>query len=299
MVFSVERLGRSLKINNHQTSEALSASLKNFRSQLSNFLNQLVLKSEIPESEYLSLPWFHHCYDMLHMSNKSFAKLVVDIDYPMSKWGNAATEEYLNYSFNLLELLNSISSSLSHLSQAKLELSHALSHVPNSPSYAIHRLKKIQLKGPRNNFKVEILAKSEEIVCSKKERVILQALLVMKSTGLWVLGLVLSGLCSDHIKPSVALLDDSLPEGVESRLCKLIIEKKGVMEEVKELNNAVAHLAEVTPSERWKDAAKDMEKRLEVLENSILGIEKQTNYLFSEFLAARDKLLDYFRHYKT
>ncbi|CAI9786101.1 unnamed protein product [Fraxinus pennsylvanica] len=295
-------LGQSLKPNRHHNSEALSASLSNFRSEMSNLRNQLALKSE---SEFLSLPWFLRCYEMLNMSNKAFAKLAVDIDYPMSKWGDAATQEYLDYTFNSMNLLNSISSSLSHLSQAKLELSHALSLVKNSPSSAAQLLKKIQVKGPRNNFKAEILAKSEEMGCSKKECVVLQALLVMKSTGLWVIGLVLLGLCGDikpylEIRKSAALSDSSLPEEVESRVCKLIIEKKGVMEELKQLiNKAAARLAEVIPGERWNDAAeKELKTRLELLENLIQGIEKQTNNLFSEFLAARDKLLDCFRNTK-
>lgn len=293
-------LGLSLKPNHRHKSEALSASLSNFRSEMSNLRNQLALKSE---SEFLSLPWFLRCYEMLNMSNKAFAKLVVDIDYPMSKWGDAATQEYLDYTFNLMNLLNSISSSLSHLSQAKLELSHALSLVKNSPSSAVQLLKKIQLKGPRSNFKQEFLAKSDETGCSEKECVILQALLVTKRTGLWVLGLVLSGLCRDtkpylEIRKSVALSDCSLPEELESRVCKLIVEKPGVMEELRQLiNKATARFAEVKPGERWNDAAeKELKTRLELLENLIQGIDKQTNYMFSEFLAARDKLLDGFRH---
>lgn len=44
----------------------------------------------------------------------------------MSQWKLDSIEEYLNYTVSVLELLNSISSSLSHLGQAMLSLSHGL-----------------------------------------------------------------------------------------------------------------------------------------------------------------------------
>ena len=55
-----------------------------------------------------------------HMINKAFAELAVDIDYPMNKWKVDSIEGYLNYTLSLLELLNSMSSSLSHPGHAGL-----------------------------------------------------------------------------------------------------------------------------------------------------------------------------------
>ncbi|KAK4411099.1 hypothetical protein Sango_0182900 [Sesamum angolense] len=78
---------------------------------------------------------------MIDVGNRAFVKLVVEIDYPMSGWGGRADEEYLNYSLILLDLLNSINSSVSHLGQAKISTSHALNLIRNSPT--AKNLKKI------------------------------------------------------------------------------------------------------------------------------------------------------------
>ncbi|KAK9283126.1 hypothetical protein L1049_011357 [Liquidambar formosana] len=95
----------------------------------------------------MSLLRIRQCLDLLPVINKAFPKLVVDIDCPISKWEDASAEGYLKYSLNLLEFLNSISSSLSYLGQARLALSHALSLVENSPSLPTGRLKAIQPSG--------------------------------------------------------------------------------------------------------------------------------------------------------
>ncbi|KAA8515623.1 hypothetical protein F0562_018766 [Nyssa sinensis] len=240
--------------------------------------------------------------ELLPMINRAFAKLVMEIDHPMSKWEIATIEEYFNYSLNLLELLNSISSSLSHLCQARLSLSHALSILETSSSLAIERLKPIHRENFRNHFK-EGKKETEERSCSGNESVIQQAVIVMRSIGFWVCGIVLSGLCSD-VEPYMEM-SKSAGEFVNSLLssivCEEIVVKNGVLKEVEEINGAVAHLvaaAGAATGESGSNAAKELERRLEEIEKLLEVVGKDTNHLFSEVLAGRNELLDCLRQQK-
>ncbi|KAI3448851.1 hypothetical protein Pfo_005516 [Paulownia fortunei] len=305
MVLLAEKLGRSLKFHSrleihHQNSQASSASLHDFRYKTLNFLSQILLKPG-KGSELLSLAWFHNCFELIHVTNRAFAKLVVEIDYPMSQWGGQATEEYLSYSLNLLDMLNSITSSVSHLNQAKISIFHALSLIENSPTSAAKYLKKIQGRNLGKDFKVEGSTGIEERPGSdQKECVILQALMVLKKIGFLALGLVVSGLCSDA-KPYLEIrkfpggFDDPLKKVLDSGFGKEMTEIQGPVEEVKEVNLAAERLSAILSTGRCGEAVGELKERLEVLENSIQGLEKQANNLFSEVLATRNKLLDNIR----
>ncbi|KAL6524636.1 hypothetical protein OROHE_016307 [Orobanche hederae] len=91
-----------------------------------DFITQTLLNPE-QESEFLYLTRFNTCFQLIQATNSAFAKLVVEIDHPMTQWGGKLTEDYLTYTLNLMELLNTVNSSISHLSQAKLPLHHAAS----------------------------------------------------------------------------------------------------------------------------------------------------------------------------
>lgn len=297
----------------HHKSEALSASLQAFQSDVSNTLNQLSLNSK-PGSEILSLPWILQCFGLLPSIHRAFAKLVMDIDYPISKWEAASVEEYLNYSLSLMELFNSMSSSLAYLGHARLSLAHALSLVENSPSLAIERLKAIQPRSFNKDFKEgKVKEDGKERTCSGEEKNIHQALTVMKSIGLWVCGIVLSGLCSDgkpylEMRKLVCGLLNSSFDGFDSSIYEVVMEQKGVLKEVKELNDTVAclnaALVEGKNSEATKDlegkleAANDLERKLEVFEKLLESLQKEVDHLFSEVLAGRSKLLDCLRPQK-
>ena len=97
----IERLCHSLKLSSklenhhhhHQPSDdALSASLQAFQSDISNSLNQLSSNLK-PESEFLSLLWIHQCLELLPNINQAFAKLVMDINYPIRNWDGPSIEE--------------------------------------------------------------------------------------------------------------------------------------------------------------------------------------------------------------
>ncbi|KAG4169741.1 hypothetical protein ERO13_A12G100450v2 [Gossypium hirsutum] len=106
-----------------------------------------------PGSEISSFLWIQQCYELLSLINTTLAKLVVDIGYPVNRWEVISLHQYLNYSFHLLELLNSVSSSLSHLTHARLSFALALTLLQNSPSLAIKHLKAVQPQGSSKDYR--------------------------------------------------------------------------------------------------------------------------------------------------
>ncbi|XWS32492.1 hypothetical protein CRYUN_Cryun23aG0163100 [Craigia yunnanensis] len=302
MVLLVERLTKLYtKLENHHhhhqlEADVLSASLQAFRSDVSNCLNQLLLNPK-PGSEILSLSWIQQCFELLPLINRAFTKLVVDIDYSMSSWEVASLDEYLNYGLHLLELLNSVSSSLSHLAHARLSFAHALSLLENSPSWAIKHLKAIQPQSLSKDFKGHVNKEDgEDKFSSCKERVVNQALMEIKNISFWVCGVVLASLSGEakpylEIKQLIARFNSALLIGVDSCISNVIVEKGDGLKEVKELNNAAASLASAIVSGKSSDAAKDLERRLAIFEKQLEALEKQVDNLFSEVLAGRNELL--------
>ncbi|EOX96597.1 Uncharacterized protein TCM_005819 [Theobroma cacao] len=304
MVLLVDTLSKLYsKLENHhhhrQQSEAdvLSASLQAFRSDVSNCLNQLLLNSK-PGSEILSFSWIQQCFELLPLINRAFAKLVVDIDYPMSSWEVASVDEYLNYGLHLLELLNSVSSSLSHLAHARLSFAHALTLVENSPSLAIKHLKAIQPQSSSKDYKwQENKGDGDEKFSSCKEKVVNLALMEIKAISFWVSGVVLATLSGEakpylEIKQLIARFNSALLNGVDSIISEVIVEKGEVLREVKDVNNAAASLASAMASgESSSDAARELERRLGVFEKQLEALEKEVDNLFSKVLAGRNELL--------
>lgn len=317
MILLVEKFGRAFRFpsrldhHHHHPShddEALlaSSSLRAFKSEVSKLLNQ-ILKEGKPGSEFLSLAWCDKCFEAIPMIHRAFAALVVDIDYPMAKWDAVAADEYLNYSLDVLDLLNKVSFSLTHLGQARLSLAHGLSLLANSnsPSSASKHLlpvcpkqhigKDLKLHGPKG--------KNEENPGSGKDSVIREALLIMKSAGILLLGFMISGLCGDGnlyfgIRNSTGRLADPSVTSLDSILSKEISENGCMIKEVREVNAAVAGIAASPRTHHGSNdaAAKELSTKLEVLESFLKNLGKQTDNLFSGVLAARNKLLDTVRH---
>ncbi|KAL8061961.1 hypothetical protein ABFX02_02G116500 [Erythranthe guttata] len=302
MVLLLHKLALPLKFpsSNHRSSGNLSASLHNFRSRISGFITQTWSK---PEKYFLSRTGFDKCFELIQTTNRAFAKLVVEIDHPMSRWSGKLTESYLSHTLISLDILNAVSSSVSHLNQAKISISHAVSLIQNSSppsSAAASRLKKIAGENPYSckNFKSEGLSSSSSSSIRFQERpgfendqesVVLQALVLCKKIVLMALGSVLSGFCGDaktymEIRELAGGFDDSLIKDLDLKFCQEIQGNLIVMEEVKEINKAIEEFS-----------VEVLKIRLDELENLIQSIEKQTNHLFSEILAARNKLLDNLR----
>lgn len=284
--------------NNHHTME-LSASLQDFKSEVSKFIGQLALDLK-PGFEVLSLSWIEKCLGVIPFTNKAFAKLVVDIDYPMSTWEVDSIEGYLSYSSCLLELFNSISYALSHLGQARLSVSHGLSLLENSPSLATRHLKAIQLGCFSTNFCKELYTRDDKArIFSGKEMVIHEALKEMKSIGIWVCGILLSGLygnCKPYmeIRKMAGGFDGSSVLILDSKISDQLMEKVPILKEIKELNDAVAdHL--VGLDEVKNDAVKELQTKLDVFVKHSDVVKTMVDDLFAKVMSQRTELIDCYR----
>ncbi|KAK7312109.1 hypothetical protein VNO77_35707 [Canavalia gladiata] len=285
--------------NHHHESDELSACLQAFRSEVWNFIGQLALDLK-GGSEMVSLSWIEKCFGVLSISNKAFAKLCMDIDYPMSVWEGDCVEVYLSYSLCLLELFNSISSSLSHLVQARLSLSHGLTLLENSPSLANKHLKAIQPRCFSTKFGEEFCAQENKarFFCGK-EWVIHEAVKEMKSIGFWVCGILLSGLCSDgkpymELKKIAGGFGGSSVLQLDSRIGEELVEKVPILKEMKEINDAVGDL--VSASEEVKhDMVKELQAKVDVFEKLIDVIKAEVDDLFAKVITQRTELIDCLR----
>ncbi|KAJ7982261.1 protein BPS1, chloroplastic-like [Quillaja saponaria] len=285
--------------HDHHLLEELSASLEAFRSNVSNLLNQLELSWK-PGSEILSLTWIQQCFGVLPIINKAFAKLVVGIDYSMSKWEADSIEEYTNFRLTLLELFNSISSCLSHLGQDRVSLSHGLSLVENSPSLATKHLRPIRPSGFCKNFGEGVSKEGDkERIFSDKELIVNQALKETKEIGFWVCGIVLSGLCNSaqpymEMRKMVGGFVNSSLIKLDSRIYEAFMEERAVLKEIKELNDAVACLI-AAPVSGKIDAAEELNTKLDVFEKLLEDIGKEVDHLFTKTLAERNEMIDCLR----
>lgn len=282
MVLLVDKLGRSLKFPSNKSGDALSPSLAAFRSKISQSIAAALPKPDPNPSGLVSLTGFSSCFELIHATNAAFAKLAVEIDYPMRRWGAALTDDYLTFTSRVLGLINAVTSSLSHLTHAKMSLLHAL----NTSARRLSRIAAAVVPGER--FKVEKPIATGERHCSREERVLIHALALSERIGLLALGFVVSGLCGDAkfylgIRKTAGGVDDSVLKDLDSRLCEELMGLQGiVVEEVKEVNDLVSAAGE---------SVEELKRRLKMMEKSIQGIDKQANDLFSQVLNARNKLV--------
>ncbi|KAL5066402.1 hypothetical protein RYX36_028139 [Vicia faba] len=286
--------------HHHEAEEELSASLMAFRSQVSKLIHELASNLK-PGSEILSLFWIQRCLGILPLINKAFEKLTLEIDYPMSKWEVHSIEEYLSYSLCLLDLFNSISSSLSHLDKAKLSLIHALNvfENENSPSFTTshHHLRAIPPSCLNTKFGEKLCEKNDKVkFFTGKELVVNEGVKELKRIGFWVCGILLSGLCSDvkpyiKVKNMVGGFNGSSIFALDSTISEGLGEKFFVLKEVKEVNDAVDCILEAS-DEVKHDAAKELETKLNKFVEVSDVVKAQLDDLFSKVMDLRTDLID-------
>ncbi|XP_030465555.1 UPF0496 protein 4-like [Syzygium oleosum] len=283
----------------HLQSQLFSSLLESFESDVSSRFKSLFLNPR-PVSEYISFSWIHRCFELLPYMNRAFSKLVVELDHPMSKWEADAAEAYLSYSLNLLEHMNLISSSISHLGQTRVCLSHALSLADASPSNALERLKALQPEEAfTKDLKVEETKEDgdQERACSGKDLLVHKALIFMKGIEFWVCGILLSALTGDP-KPymgmrtgATKLLNSSLVS-LESGFYEELLEKGSVLKEVRDIKGSVACLVAAMEDGKSSNEVGELKMRLEGLEKMLDGLSKEVDGLFSEMLASRNQVID-------
>lgn len=216
---------------------------------------------------------------MIRITDAAFADLVTEIDYPMNEWGRRAMEDYACFTLTVLDILNSINSSLSHFSHARVSILHSLSLNRKSLD-RIYPLGKNTCAG--NEF-----GSSPRTICRPicpKETVLVRAMAVSRDVHLLALGFMLSCLCGEtkayvEIRKSVEV-EDSVVGGLDSRLYGA-----GMMEEVREVNVAVDRM--MSGAAR----AEEVVARLKILESSIRETEKEADAMFYRVLGRRNKML--------
>lgn len=294
MILQLSSLRFSNHNNHHRMSEVSLSPLQAFRSIVTGNLHR-VLESLKLGSEFLSLKWIHECFQVLPILNNEFAKLMAEIDYPVSSWEAGSIDEYLDYTMSILELLNAINSSLSHLNQARVSLSHALSLMESTPAMGVERMREITLHDSIKGFKGS--GGDEERNRKGKERIFHEAILVMKGTAFWVCGVVLYGLRSDvwplmEIMKSGVVVDCCLMP-LDSIFRNKIIEKRGLVKEVEDVNETVRMI--VSKGIGDFDVAMELKRRLEMVRNGLKGLKEEEEGLFAEVMAARNEVLETLR----
>lgn len=298
LVHKFAKSSNNKQVHPHESEE--EPSLSAFRWQISKFVAQLGFNLEQSRSQNLSLSWIHKCLGLLPIAHKAFAKLVVDLDHPISQWSSDSIEAYLGYSLGLLDLFNSISSSLSRLGRCRLSLSYGLIKFRKSPSSAMNLLKAIEVESIRlsPNFGDGLIRGSKKL--SGKERVIQEAIEELKTIGFWVCGILLSALSGDANsylelrKISGGFLNSSsVLVGLDSK----IRQKLPVLKEVKEINDAVGDL--VASEDAMKlDAAKELQKKVDAFQKVLDDLTKEADDVFNTVMTHRNEMIDCFRFRK-
>lgn len=271
---------------------------ESFKVNISDSFDRLISTLN-PESKSLQLPWILDCFKLLPSMHGSFEKLAADLDY---RWeADDSVEHYLKYSLNLLELFNSISSTLSHLGQSRIVLTHALILFQENPSsFDLDRLKPI----PPETHLREFNKDGKNHSFSGKEDVISKALTMMESIGLWVAGFVLSALSGDPNpytemrKWSVGSEIGSLID-LDSRVKQIMLQQREIfVREVIEINESAGSLASAIDAGEEGEAscrANELGRKLEGLEVMVEEMREEVNGLFSEVMKARNGLIDCLR----
>lgn len=275
------------------------ATFEAFKAEVSRSVERLVPTSN-PDLQFPSLCWTKECLGILLLTTGAFTKLGVEMDLSVSRWEPDFVESYLTYSLNLLELFNSISSSLSHLGQSRLSLSLSLLD-NNSPPSAAERLAPIR---PQQVQVKELGADGGRRVSDGKESAINRALRLMEGVGYWVCGVVLSALSGDP-KPylesrkwAIGSECSSLVR-IDLGLHELILQKGSVAREVEEINESVASLVAAiqggAEDERKTAAAEELQSKLKGFEKLIQEVNEEVDRLFSEILRSRNEVIDCLR----
>ncbi|KVI00766.1 hypothetical protein Ccrd_020981 [Cynara cardunculus var. scolymus] len=131
-----------------------------------------------------------------------------------------------------------------------------------------------------------------------KGRIFHEAILILKTTGFWVCGVVLSGLKSDN-KPMMEINADSPLVALDLIFRKKMMEEGGLVKELERVNEIVRLITSSGSGNGNgngdSDAAKELKAGLEVFGNGLKGLKEEEEGLFAEIMAARNEVLETLR----
>ena len=288
MVLLIKKSSQFPRKSNKKLDQSQSIALKSFQSYLSESLNR-VFAEKIHGSSSISLNLYIPSFKLLQGINRAFSIFLKDLDYPIGKWKGKLAEDYLSYSLNLLDVLNSISSSISHVGISRLTLTHAISLIPNSLDSALHHLKPIK---PRKIEGGNCKKSKDKCFDCDKEKIVHEAMMKMKGIELVIFRVLLCGL-------SEGIGDLGLGNCVELESFDFGFDEKLMVKEIEKVNDLVKEikdgLIEGSKSKRSEIVAQELKKMLEELENLLEMVNKEVQCLFSEVMAKRNELIDCLR----
>ncbi|KAK4770611.1 hypothetical protein SAY87_031143 [Trapa incisa] len=277
-----------------------------FQDEVSGSLDRLA-PSSITDLQFPSLGWAKQCLGVLQLMNdEAVAKLGLREDASDDDDGceSSFLQSYLTYTMNLLDLFNSITSSLSHLGRSRLSLSHALALLVSSPSPS-EAAKRLALD-PIETTQVQVKDLGDYGERVPDEPAGERALRLMEGVGYWVCGAVLSVVSGDpeaFMKTRKWAMDSENDSLVELDLsCHRIFTQRGsdvVPIEVEEISESVASLSaaiqEGAQDRRVSAAVKELKWKLKGFEDQVHEINQEIDHLFSEIMASRNEVIDCLR----
>ncbi|KAK9683028.1 hypothetical protein RND81_10G113600 [Saponaria officinalis] len=282
------------KTKHHKLDQSKSIALQTFHSTTSENLHKLFSdhKNGLNYAS-ISLTWYIPCIKFIQGMNRAFAKFVKDLDYPLTKWKGNLGEDYFAYTLSMLDALNSISSSISHVGTCRLRLAHAITLISSNPASAIHQLKPIAVEKTKAlDFKQVSEVKSLD---GGKERVVLEAMMKMRSVVSSILKVLIRGLCGERDE-EIGSINWGEFEGFDFGFGGEMI----VVKEIKEVNEVVKKIEGcLVDGKKSKyeaeEKTEDLKRKLGELESLSEIVSKEIDCLFSEVLHRRNELINCFR----
>lgn len=282
---------KHLKLD-HSDSTALetfvSTTSHNFHKLLSGHIT-ITGSNHHPPS--ISLSWYIPCFNFIQGVNTAFSKLVKHLDYPLTKWSPILAEYHFAYTLNILDALNSITSSISQVGTCRLSLSHAINLMSsNTPSSAIPHLKPIVVT---NSIALDFKQLSDVGSLNEdKERAIHEAMMKMRSVDLLVLKLLVCGLCGQMSEDMMNTVEF---EGLKFEFGDQVKEIKEVNEVVKRIEGCLVDENKSKYAAEAEAEAEELRTKIVLLDSLTQMLTKQVDCFFSEVLATRNELIACFR----
>ncbi|KAI3683017.1 hypothetical protein L1987_83475 [Smallanthus sonchifolius] len=166
-----------------------------------------------------------------------------------------------------------------------------------SPTLAVARMREIKKHDSIMEFKTSG-GEHIEMNMKEKEWIFHEAMMVMKSTGFWVCGVVLSGLKCE-VDPIMEIIGnytvsmDSSLKDLDSIFRKRFREEGGIVKEVEGVNESVRLI--ISSGIDDSDGGMELKRRLEVVGNGLTGLKEEEECLFGSVMNARNEVLETLR----
>uniref|UniRef100_A0A0D6R0Z9 BPS1-like protein n=1 Tax=Araucaria cunninghamii TaxID=56994 RepID=A0A0D6R0Z9_ARACU len=113
-----------LRKRSHSFSAKCNQTIKSFETALAERLKQLELIKS-PEG-FINLRWMQQAMEALCATHKDLRSLIVDLQFPLTKWDEKWMDEYLDETVKLLDICIGFNAEISRLEQVRLLVQYVL-----------------------------------------------------------------------------------------------------------------------------------------------------------------------------